>query len=235
MMKHTLSAMVMITLSGSVGNVAADDSRVLRDLVSRFTSLQSEVSALKALQLQVTPLKALQSKVAVLEAALETKQDAMDCLYQVGTDLYVDACNLHVQDGTASTFTTNPNGLGNLIVGYNEHHPDGSEKTGSHNVIVGAFHTYTNLGGLVTGISNTIAGHGAAVTGGQENVASGWGSSVSGGYANEASEYVSSVSGGAGNTASGDLSSVSGGQANTASGGSVLGQRGISECRRSRE
>ena len=175
-MKHTPSAIVMITMMGSAGNVAADDSEVLRDLVSRFNSLQS--------------------KVTVLEAALETKQAAMDCLYQVGTDLYVDGCNLHVQDGTGFTFA-GPNGLGNLIVGYNEDDPFAdSEKTGSHNVIVGAYHTYTNTNGLVAGINNTIAGHGAAVTGGKLNVASGWGSSVNGGYAKEASGYLSSVRGG---------------------------------------
>ncbi len=40
MMKHTLSAIVMITMVGSVGNVAADDSGVLRDLVAGFNALQ---------------------------------------------------------------------------------------------------------------------------------------------------------------------------------------------------
>ena len=208
MIKRTLSVIAVVTMMGSVGNVEADDRGVLRDLVSR----------LDALELQAAPLKALQSKVAVLEAALEAKQDAMDCLYQVGTDVYVDGCNLHVRNGTGYTQVTSSDGLGNLIVGYNEDHPDGSEKTGSHNVIVGQGHTYTNHGGLVTGIGNTIAGPGAVVTGGWKNVANGWASSVSGGHGNEASGIGSSVSGGASNMASGDSSSVGGGGANTATG-----------------
>ena len=190
MMKHTLSAIVMITMMGSAGNVAADDSELLNVLVAQFRALQSEVTALKA--------------------EVETKQDAMDCLYQAGNGLYVDGCNLHVQDGTGisgqyGTLPNSvPNGLGNFIVGYNEDHPDGSEKTGSHNVIVGAHHTYTNQSGLVTGDSNTITGFGAAVIGGEENVASGPWSSVSGGSQNKASHFNSSVSGGNGNVADGD-------------------------------
>ena len=163
--------------------MAADDSELSNVLVAQFRALQSEVTALKA--------------------EVETKQEATDYLYQVGNGLYVDGCNLHVQDGTGDStqYNTVPNGLGNLIVGYNEDHKDGSEKTGSHNVIVGAYHTYTNTSGLVAGINNTIAGHSAAVTGGKLNVASGWGSSVNGGYANEASGYLSSVSGGIQNVA----------------------------------
>ncbi len=111
MMKQTLLAMAMITLLGSVGNVAADDSELLNVLVAQFRALQSEVTALKA--------------------EVETKQEAMDYLYQVGNGLYVDGCNLHVQDGTGDStqYNTVPNGLGNLIVGYNEDHPDGCEKT----------------------------------------------------------------------------------------------------------
>ena len=196
-MKHTLLAIVTITLLGSVGNVAADDSELLNVLVARYKALQSKVTALEA------EMDASKTEVAALKAEVSTKQDAMDCLYQVGNDLYVDACNLHVQDGTGDStqYNTVPNGLGNLIVGYNEDHPDGSEKTGSHNVIVGAYHTYTNRSGLVTGDSNTITGFGAAVIGGIDNVASGSWSSVSGGVDNEASGLLSTVSGGVANVA----------------------------------
>ena len=141
--------------------------------------------------------------MTALKAEVETKQDAMDCLYQVESDLYVDACNLHVQDGTgiSTSDTAAPNGLGDLIVGYNEDHWGGSEKTGSHNVIVGTHHTYTNQSGLVTGVGNTIAWNYAAVIGGQDNVAS---------------ESWSTVSGGSNNTASGGTSSVSRGFENVA-------------------
>ena len=156
---------------------------------------------------------------AALKAEVLNKKAAINCLYQVGNDLYVDACNLHVQDGTGDSLSSDmvPNGLGNLIVGYNEEGPGGSEKTGSHNVIVGPYHTYTNQSGLVTGKSNKITGLGAAVTGGKNNKASAHWSTVSGGSSNWASGENSSVSGGYGNKASGPRSSVSGGLSNTAS------------------
>ena len=97
MIKRTLSAIVIVTMRGSAGNVTADDSALLQNLVERY--------------------KTLQSKMTALEAALGAKQDAMDCLYQVGTDLYIDGCNLHVRNGPGPTELTAPNGLGNLIVG----------------------------------------------------------------------------------------------------------------------
>ena len=50
-------------------------------------------------------------------------------------------CNVHVQSGEGATWGTGSyssgtvNGLGNLIVGYNE--DSGNTKTGSHNVVIG--------------------------------------------------------------------------------------------------
>jgi len=84
MMKQALLAMATITLLGSVGNVAADDSAAV---AARFERLESRIAALRT--------------------EVETKQDTMDCLYQVGNDLYVDACNLHVQDdGTGNSISS---------------------------------------------------------------------------------------------------------------------------------
>ena len=108
-----------------------------------------------------------------------------------------------------------PNGLGNLIVGYNEDFR-GNDRTGSHNLVVGRDHAYTSLGGVVAGRRNTISGQFAAVTGGGSNTASGHAASVSGGASNTASSSAASVSGGLGNEASGLQSSVSGGTNNTA-------------------
>jgi hypothetical protein len=132
-------------------------------------------------------------------------------------ELVITGANLRVVNGLGETQTTN--GLGNVIVGYNE--PRGFEpdiRTGSHNVVVGAQHNFFRVGGLVVGLINTISGDFAAVSGGVGNTASGFGSSVSGGLGNTASFDISSVSGGESNTASGFDSSVSGGRFNTASG-----------------
>ncbi len=123
--------------------------------------------------------------------------------------------NVQVVSGSGGTGGA-VNGKGNLIVGYNENNSD--FRTGSHNLIVGASHSYSSYGGFVTGFDNTVSGVSASVSGGTGNTASGDSSSVSGGHTSTASNIWSSVSGGQSNTASGAASAVSGGAANTASG-----------------
>ncbi len=140
--------------------------------------------------------------------------------------------NVHVRSGTGSTGGT-INGLGNLIVGYDEARSTGTDKSGSHNIIIGTRHNYPSYGGLVVGYQNTIDGDYSSVTGGTGNkasnsytwvgggtgnTASGQYSSVSGGQDNTASGYMSSVSGGTGNVASGQISSISGGSTHVAFG-----------------
>lgn len=157
--------------------------------------------------------------------------------------------NVQVVSGSGSTdgdpdpedsdWETSVNGLGNLIVGYDEYHPRASDfvplgiekhgpvlfsdfrvgsKRGSHNLVVGPGHAYTSFGGLVAGEENAITGESASVSGGAHNLASGSESSVSGGHHNIASGHESSVSGGRSNEASSVHGSVSGGRDNKASG-----------------
>lgn len=129
--------------------------------------------------------------------------------------------------------TGTTNGLGNLIVGYNEFgSPFGDDRTGSHCVVVGHGHNYNAFGGIVAGRDNQATGAYACVTGGERNHAFGRFSSISGGggfNGNEAFGDWSSVSGGSSNSASGDYSSVSGGRINAAVGSwsSILGGGGF--------
>jgi hypothetical protein len=157
-------------------------------------------------------------------AALE---DLLKHFSRVDNEVFITGANLHIVNGLGQTdcglepelIPDCPNGLGNLIVGYNELR-EGEEniRTGSHNVVVGQGHNFSRFGGLVVGRQNTISGIFAAVSGGFNNTASGPDSSVSGGNSNTASSPSSSVSGGGNNTASDLESSVSGGSGNTASG-----------------
>ena len=132
----------------------------------------------------------------------------------------LDATNGYpVDPDSINPLDTQTNGLGNLIVGYNElGNPNGDDRTGSHNMVVGHGNSYTSFGGWVGPWDNTVSGPFCSVTGGVRNTASGVSASVSGGYANTASGWISSVSGGWDNTASGFSSSVSGGCYNTAGG-----------------
>src|SRR5262245_56824761 len=138
-------------------------------------------------------------------------------------DVTITGANLRIVNGLGATDTAN--GVGNLIVGYNEERspecpfqPCINERTGSHNVIVGRAHNFTSFGGLVVAQFNTISGQWASVSGGFGHTVSGVNASVGGGTQNTASVDFASVSGGFRNTASGDFASVSGGSNNTASG-----------------
>ena len=145
--------------------------------------------------------------------------------------LRISGINVQIVNGLGATNgypadpnTTDPNltvtnGVGNLIVGYNELGTfGGDDRTGSHNLVFGKSNSFSSFGGLVGPHGNRISGAFASVSGGSGNTASGSMSSVSGGFGNTASGFFSSVSGGYKNAASGYLSSVSGGNRNTASG-----------------
>jgi hypothetical protein len=179
--------------------------------------------------------KGLAQRVAALEKLLKH-------FSREKNDIFITGANLHIVNGLGSTdcgelvgqpIPDCPNGLGNLIVGYNEPRElvDGEDqnvRTGSHNVVVGQWHNFSRFGGLVVGIFNTISGDFASVSGGASNTASGQNASVSGGAINTASAVRAAVSGGLGNTASGPFSTVSGGSQNTASAAdaSVIGGNG---------
>lgn len=159
---------------------------------------------------EAVEIEVLEKRIAKLEALLlGVSRD--------GDDITFEGVNVYIVSGSGST-DGEVNGLGNLIVGYNEPRPSGSVKTGSHNIVVGLRHNYALYGGMVVGNTNEIVGAYATVSGGMNNQAFGYASSVSGGYNNMSSHLFSSVSGGSDNTASGQQSSVSGGRNNLSSG-----------------
>ncbi|MCH7945347.1 MAG: hypothetical protein IIC73_04940 [Armatimonadetes bacterium] len=139
--------------------------------------------------------------------AVENKTQFMSVL---GTTTRFSGTNVQVVNGRGGTHLIN--GLGNLIVGYNETNAGfGEERGGSHNIVVGILHDYLSYGGLVAGLANRIASQHASVTGGGFNVASGAFSTVTAGERNIASGFRSAVTGGIRNTASHLYSTVSGG------------------------
>ena len=206
----------------------------------------------------VDDLAAATERIATLENANEALQERVDTLEQKlwpvtyhpeGLDgkptLRISGANLQVDNGTGSSRTTN--GVGNVIVGYNETSPlrADPQHSGSHNLVLGYGHEFTSWGGLLGGLANAVHGaagvafgqtnavdgDSAAVTGGFINSASGHATSVSGGFRNTASGDRSSVTGGSRNAASDDDSSVSGGVNNTASGGVLVGERRLEQHR----
>lgn len=130
-------------------------------------------------------------------------------------DVYFNGCNVHVRDGLGSTATAN--GLGNLIIGYNENSRS-APRGGSHNLVVGPEHAYPSYGGFVAGENNGVTAPFASVSGGNSNTASVIDASVSGGQGNIAAGNFATVSGGSQNVATGEASSISGGAANRVGG-----------------
>jgi hypothetical protein len=123
--------------------------------------------------------------------------------------------NVQVLSGAGATDAP-VNGLGNLIVGYNT--SPGNPQTGSHNLVVGNYHSYTSFGGVVFGEADAITGPASSVTGGSDNTAAGEETSISGGTGNTASNEYAWIGGGFDNQAAGYASSVSGGGGSRASG-----------------
>ncbi len=124
--------------------------------------------------------------------------------------------NVQVVDGSGFNSAA-VTGRGNLIVGYNATHGD-DDRTGSHNLVIGDFHSYSSYGGLVAGYGNSIAGIHSTVAGGIGNVASLNYSAVLGGADNSATGFASAVLGGRDNAATGSDSVAVGGRGNAATG-----------------
>lgn len=169
------------------------------------------------------PLTPLEQKVATLEFLLMGVQRS-------GNSLVFNGMNLEVNNGTGVT-DGEINGLGNIIIGYNENifpylgNGPSSQKTGSHNLVVGKGNNYMSYGGIVSGLNNWISGTYATITGGERNQALGGFSSVFAGSLNQAAGQGASAGSGQGNSASGAFSTSFGGLQNVATGdyGSSIG------------
>ena len=157
-----------------------------------------------------TQVKELTDRVQELEAKLA-------CMSKDGDNVVFDKCNIYIRSGSGKT-DGEVNGVGNLIIGYNETTSENIKRTGSHNLVIGPEHAYTSFGGVVAGRENTISAPYASVTGGRLNTASGLGANVSGGSVNTASKDFASVSGGKSNAAKGLNAGISGGTSNSAQG-----------------
>ncbi len=175
-----------------------------------------------------------------LEAVLISLQSQIDLLstyIQVDTAnnrLVITGANLQVISGGDSTDAA-VNGLGNIIIGYNEDEnydstaegsgttdPTPDTKTGSHNLIVGAGHTYSSFGGIVAGYDNNITSESASITGGLRNTVSGKYSIVAGGDLNTAEGSYNNILGGFANTTKSLGNTILGGHSNTIEAGSLM-------------
>ncbi|MDA0728733.1 MAG: hypothetical protein O3B70_02480 [Bacteroidetes bacterium] len=206
----------------SLQNVLTVLAQTLLDQAATIDSLQSQ-------------LNSQSEDLALLNPLLNLLPMASHFTYSASTQTMVlSGVNLQINNGSGMSYGSG-NGLGNLILGYNEveggyHLPNGDlaageVRTGSHNIILGPGHSYTTNGGLVGGYNNTLSAKGGCLLSGQSSLASGNYAAVLGGMDNRATGNHSCISGGHSNTASGDRASVSGGLLNQSAGiaTSILG------------
>ncbi len=200
----------LAVLRKSVGmNVALTCSGDCATLDPRVTTLEDTLAATQAALAEMQDLfAAAQADVASLKATLAG-------VSRSGNTIVVSGANLQVVDGSGST-SGPTNGLGNVIIGYNE--KTGSQpRTGSHNLVVGQENGYSSFGSIVGGEFNLATARGASVLGGSYNTASGLYATVAGGSSNTASGQNAAAGGGYSNLSSGSYASVAAGCESTAS------------------
>lgn len=227
---------------GSGGTVDADARATLDALKARVATLETALAAAQAdvaalttsTAGQGTRLSAAEGAVTAHDARLLSVEGKTASVFTETIDgapaVVFRGVNVHVQSGSGATDDGSASGgtlrgLGNLVIGYNALLGSGDLRTGSHNLVVGDYNSYSSYGGVVFGAGNASSAGYATVVGGGSNVASGLLSSVTGGQNNKASGGGASVAGGIQNVASGVSASVAGGSSNSAIGttASVVG------------
>ncbi len=136
----------------------------------------------------------LSAQVIQLEKTVKRLSALLAGVSRKGSDIVFSRVNLNLVNGTGAT-DGKVNGLGNLVIGYNNQPVKKSVK-GSHNLSIGKGNSFLSYGGLVTGENNTISGKYAVAVGGSNNTAKGAFSSVTGGTKNSATGNLSNISGG---------------------------------------
>ncbi len=214
-----ISLLVGLIVGVSLSPAHADQGGI----PAQVAALREDVQTLQQQVRQLIENARNQNNVITqLTAVVNAQRVLLGCMSKNDNEVFFTGCNVHIVSGSGATYG-GVNGLGNLIIGYNEDATDvgyaePSIKTGSHNLVVGPGHSYASYGGLVAGSANRVTGPSASVSGGLRNTAAGDSSSVCGGSFNTAAIQGATVSGGQSNVASGVFSSVFGGLDNKTQG-----------------
>lgn len=133
-----------------------------------ITSLQTEVTDLNDL-IATLDSSSLNNRVIQLESnPILALKDFIQLRQTDPQRPVVEFRNANVQITNGLGITNATNGLGNLIIGYNEE-PAGylaEDRVGSHNLVLGREHRYASYTGLIAGRGNTINGAESSITAG---------------------------------------------------------------------
>lgn len=140
---------VIALVNNHANNVEINESRI-EDLESKCVAVVSSI----------TLLEGNSSVVASNSARLDTVEDKTQFMSVTGNTTIFSRSNVQVVNGLGATESTN--GLGNLIVGYNEEleflkfYNTPVDRSGSHNLVIGQDNQYKSYGGLVCGVLNKL-------------------------------------------------------------------------------
>ena len=242
------------TLDADVAEDIASNTSRIADLEGQATSLDAELTSqadtLASHTVSIAGLRVeddtLSGQIDSLEEEdlalwdgiddLDSSRDVADNFLSYVTvsatgDIVFEDTNVVIRNGTGTT-DGEPNGTGNLVIGYNEIDED-SSRSGSHNLILGMAHSYESFGGIISGennvqlgeLSSILGGSGNTTTGtesvivaGQSNVSSGKSAAVIAGHSNNSEGMASAVVAGLSNIASGLYSTIVAGNANDTTG-----------------
>jgi hypothetical protein len=98
----------------------------------------------------------LQRLVEDLRARVTVLEGKLAYVSVSGRDMVISGANLYVNSGGGATDAP-VNGLGNVVIGYNELRGAGDGRGGSHNLVVGRGNNYVSYGGLVVGLEGSAA------------------------------------------------------------------------------
>lgn len=216
----------------------ADESKVssiVEDLLELVSSMQQEQ---KDLMERISSLEQerheLTERLTLLEDSHDEAKQQHERRLQDSCIAYdsrengafiLSGCNVQVQSGGGHTDAVT--GKGNLIIGYNELDNSNTDRTGSHNLVIGIGHQYKGHSGFVAGRSNSLNTDYGAIFSGHHNAVDGPFGTVSGGHSNVVKGQASHAAGGCSNVVEGVDSVVVGGLGNRASatGSSIVGGR----------
>lgn len=137
-------------------------------IITLLLTIPIAVQAEPTFEIPVKSTNSLETRVAFLERRVNDLVAKLTCVSaaSTSTEFVFEGCNVNVHNGDGMTDTQN--GLGNLIIGYNENGltaPAPDFRDGSHNLVVGPDHTYSSSGGFVAGRGNDVTGKYSSVSG----------------------------------------------------------------------
>ncbi|MCP4129742.1 MAG: hypothetical protein GY754_01880 [bacterium] len=170
-------------------NTIDEQAKTIAQLQDALSGQSESLTSLEGTVLSHTvALNSQGDSVSGLQDDIDTISATFQGVTRNGNNLVFSGMNVNIVNGTNSTLSVN--GLGNLVIGYNEVRPGGHDvcewmtyngekkyvctfrdntRTGSHNIVLGTENNYSGSSGIVTGMLNSISGNYGYIIGGCSN------------------------------------------------------------------